>query len=139
MCAVYVFRTSLCLINQAICHENTRESTGIHIIFLPSIPDGVEWSTSGPSRFTPIEIVPCTHWRGGWVDGEVKDKVLLLPGIVPLYRPSRSPSMYLLCRHRSAYILHCFAWRSQMKVLKGDKIDRGADRQTDFMLFHGDS
>jgi hypothetical protein len=26
-----------------------------------------EWSTSRPGRFTPGEMAPGTHWRGGWV------------------------------------------------------------------------
>jgi hypothetical protein len=36
----------------------------------PRIPDlgtnGGEWIVSRPSRFTPKERIPCTHWIGGW-------------------------------------------------------------------------
>jgi hypothetical protein len=33
---------------------------------LTSALDGGEWSDSGPSRFTPRERAPGTHWKGGW-------------------------------------------------------------------------
>jgi hypothetical protein len=29
--------------------------------------EGGEWSASRPSRFTPRERAPGTHWMGGWV------------------------------------------------------------------------
>jgi hypothetical protein len=32
-----------------------------------SVLDEVEWSASRPSRFTPGETVPGTHWLGVWV------------------------------------------------------------------------
>jgi hypothetical protein len=35
--------------------------------FLTSALDGGEWSDSLPSRFTPGERAPSTHWIGGWV------------------------------------------------------------------------
>jgi hypothetical protein len=35
--------------------------------FLISAVDGGEWSASGPSRFTPRERAPGTHWIGGWL------------------------------------------------------------------------
>jgi hypothetical protein len=34
---------------------------------LTSALDGGEWSASRPSRFTPRERDPCTHWIGGSV------------------------------------------------------------------------
>jgi hypothetical protein len=34
---------------------------------LTSALDGGEWSASRPSRFTPRERAPCTHWIGDWV------------------------------------------------------------------------
>jgi len=34
---------------------------------LTSALDGGEWSASRPSRFTPKERTPCTHWIGVWV------------------------------------------------------------------------
>jgi hypothetical protein len=34
---------------------------------LTSVLDEGEWSASRPGRFTPREIVPDTHWIGGWV------------------------------------------------------------------------
>jgi hypothetical protein len=49
--------------------------------FLTSVLDGGEWSASRPSRFTPKEITPGTHWIGGWVgsravlDAVVKRKI----------------------------------------------------------------
>jgi hypothetical protein len=34
---------------------------------LTSVLDGGEWSVSRPSRFSPRERAPGTHWVGGWV------------------------------------------------------------------------
>jgi hypothetical protein len=48
---------------------------------LTSALHGGEWSASRPCRFTPREIVPGTHWIGGWVgiiavlDAVVKRKI----------------------------------------------------------------
>jgi hypothetical protein len=56
-------------------------------IFLASALVGGEWSTSCPSRFTPGEKAPATHWIGGWVDPRAglddieKRKFLTLPGL----------------------------------------------------------
>jgi len=42
---------------------------------------GGEWSASLPSRFTPADRAPGTHWSGGWVgptagvDAVVKTKI----------------------------------------------------------------
>jgi hypothetical protein len=66
---------------------------------LTSTLDRGEWSASLPSHFTTGEIVPGTHWIGGWVgskaglDAVGKKKVLPLPSIEPW--PS-SPSLYRL-------------------------------------------
>jgi hypothetical protein len=48
---------------------------------LTSAQDGSEWSASHPSRFSPKERSPGTHWIGGWVgpravlDAVVKRKI----------------------------------------------------------------
>jgi hypothetical protein len=39
--------------------------------FLISALDGGEWSASSPSRFTPRERAPGTHWIGGWLSPRV--------------------------------------------------------------------
>jgi hypothetical protein len=65
---------------------------------------GGEWSVSRPSRFTPGERAPCTHWIGGWVDPRAglddveKRKFLTLRGLElrSLRRPARSQSLYRL-------------------------------------------
>jgi hypothetical protein len=74
----------------------------IHI-FLTSALDGDEWSASHPGRFTPKEIVPGSHWIGGWVGPRsglenVERKFLTLSGLElrPLDRPARSQSLYRL-------------------------------------------
>jgi hypothetical protein len=46
-----------------------RVSEGIAPPFLTSPLDEGEWSALHPYRFTPREIVPDTHWIGGWVGG----------------------------------------------------------------------
>jgi hypothetical protein len=47
---------------------------------------GGEWSASRPSRFTPKERAPGTHWIGGWVGhsagGDEKNSQPL-PGLEP--------------------------------------------------------
>jgi hypothetical protein len=58
----------------------------IHI-FLTSALVGGEWSGSRPSRYTPGERAPGTHWIGGLVDARAsldnveKRKCLTLPGL----------------------------------------------------------
>jgi hypothetical protein len=58
----------------------------IHI-FLTSALAGGEWSASRPSRFTPGERAPSTHWIGDWVnpraglDDVEKREFLALPGL----------------------------------------------------------
>jgi hypothetical protein len=69
----------------------------IHI-FLTSALTGGEWSDSCPSRFTPRERAPGTHWIGGWVDSRAglddveKRKFLTLPGLELRPPPPRSSS-----------------------------------------------
>jgi hypothetical protein len=52
-----------------------------HHSFLTSALDGGEWSATRPSRFTPRERAPGSHWIGGWVspravlDAVVKRKI----------------------------------------------------------------
>jgi hypothetical protein len=60
-------KLSLCLINYTPRHEDVWGSGGIAPPFLTSELDGGEWPASCPSRFTPGERVPGTHWTGGWV------------------------------------------------------------------------
>jgi len=61
--------------------------------FLTLALDKGEWSASSPSRFTPRERAPGTHWIGGWVrsghGGEEKNSQLL-PGLEPPNHPARS-------------------------------------------------
>jgi hypothetical protein len=38
--------------------------------YLTSALDAGDWSASRPSRFTPGEIAPGTHWLRGWVAPE---------------------------------------------------------------------
>jgi hypothetical protein len=58
----------------------------IHV-FLTSAVAGGELSASHPSRFTPGESAPGTHWIGGWVGPRTslinmeKRKFLTLPGL----------------------------------------------------------
>jgi hypothetical protein len=40
---------------------------GIARLFLTSVLDGGEWSTSIPGRFTPGERALGTHWIEGWM------------------------------------------------------------------------
>jgi hypothetical protein len=63
---------------------------------------GGEWSASRPSRFTPGERAPGTHWIGGWVDPRAgledveERKFLIQPGLELqlLGCPSSSQSLY---------------------------------------------
>jgi hypothetical protein len=83
----------------------------IHI-FLTSVLARDEWSDLRPSRFTPGEIAPCTHWVEGWVDPRAglddveKRKFLPLPGLELrlLCRLARSQSAIptTLCESRMA-------------------------------------
>jgi hypothetical protein len=73
-------------------------------IFLTLALVGGEWSVSSPSRFTPGERVPATHWIGGWVEPRAGQndmkmwKFLTPPGLElrPLGRPASSQSLYRL-------------------------------------------
>jgi hypothetical protein len=44
--------------------------------FFASGPDGVEWSASGPCRFTPKERASHIHWIIGWVGTRVSLEVV---------------------------------------------------------------
>jgi hypothetical protein len=63
---------------------------------------GVQWSASGPGRFTHGERAPSTYWIGGWVDPRAsvddmeKRKFLTISGIDlrPLSHPAHSQSLY---------------------------------------------
>jgi hypothetical protein len=75
----------------------------IHVFLIWALIRG-EWSVSRPSRFTPGERAPGTHWIEGWVDPRVglddmeKRQFLTLPRLEPrsLGRPARSQSLYRL-------------------------------------------
>jgi hypothetical protein len=58
---------SLCLIDQALCHEDIWASGGITPPFLTSALDGGELSGSCPNSFTHGETIADTHWIGRWV------------------------------------------------------------------------
>jgi hypothetical protein len=49
-------KLSLCLINPALCSEDTWGSEGIAPPFLILAPDGYEWLASRPGRFTPEKL-----------------------------------------------------------------------------------
>jgi hypothetical protein len=76
----------------------------IHIFLTLELAGG-EWSASRPSRITPKERAPGTHWIGSWEDPRTglddveKKKFLALPGLDlrPLGHPARSQSLYRLC------------------------------------------
>jgi hypothetical protein len=84
--------------------KTTGGSGCTHPVFLTSALVGGEWSASRPSRFTPGERAPGTHWIGGLVDPRAclddveKRKFLTLLGLElqPLGRPTRSQSLYQL-------------------------------------------
>jgi hypothetical protein len=58
-----------------------------------------KWSVSRPGLFTPGEIAPGTHWKGGWMgprtglDDVERRKFLTLPELElrPLIRPALMP------------------------------------------------
>jgi hypothetical protein len=66
---------------------NTYGGVDVQIYVFLALVDG-EWSASRPSRITPAENRPDTHWRQGWVgpragmDGTDKWKFLTLPGFM---------------------------------------------------------
>jgi hypothetical protein len=75
----------------------------IHI-FLTLALVGGEWSASRPSRFTPIDRVPGTHWIGGWVGPRAgledveRRKILLVLGLElrPLSHPAHVQLLHQL-------------------------------------------
>jgi hypothetical protein len=84
----------------------------IHILLTSALAGG-EWSASRPSRFTPRERVPGTHWIGGGVDPRAgldnveKRKFLTIPGLElqPLSHPAQGQSLHRL-RYPGSYFYH---------------------------------
>jgi hypothetical protein len=78
------------VLSSALCHEDIWGSGVTAPPFLTSAIGGGEWSPSRTGCFTPGEIVPGTHWVGGWVgpraglDIVEKRIILPLPGFEPL-------------------------------------------------------
>jgi hypothetical protein len=68
--------------------------------FFTSVLDEGEWPALRPSRFTPRDKAPGTHWIGGWVgpraslDVAVKRKIPALTGTRTTTHPARSPALY---------------------------------------------
>jgi hypothetical protein len=56
----------LCLINQALYHEDVWGSGTVAPPFLTSALDGGEWSASRRGRFASGETAHGIHWIGGW-------------------------------------------------------------------------
>jgi hypothetical protein len=73
-------------------------------LFLTSALVVGKWSASCPSRFSPGERAPDTHWIGDWADPRAvlddveKRKFLTLPGLElrTLGHAARSQSLYRL-------------------------------------------
>jgi hypothetical protein len=63
----YEVKLSLCMINEALCHEDTQEIGGIVPLFLTSAINGGEWSALCPGHFTPGERCPSACCTGGWL------------------------------------------------------------------------
>jgi hypothetical protein len=59
-------------------------------VFLTSALDEGEWPASHPSRLTPGERVPGTHWIGGWVDPTGRLEFVEKRKLQHLDRPTRS-------------------------------------------------
>jgi hypothetical protein len=92
-------KSSLCLINCGLRHEDGWGSGGIALRYLTSALDGGEWSASCPGRFTlgKFPRYPLDRRLGGPKSrpgrfGDEKD-LLPLPESNP-GRPARSPSLY---------------------------------------------
>jgi hypothetical protein len=66
-CIIIMVKLFLCLTNNTLCHEGIWGSGCIDPHFL-DLGTSWRWSASQPSRFTPGERAPITHWIGGWVD-----------------------------------------------------------------------
>jgi hypothetical protein len=58
---------SLCLIDQAVCHEDIWGSGGIVPPVLTKALDGGQWSASRPDSFSPEEAVAGTQLTADWV------------------------------------------------------------------------
>jgi hypothetical protein len=97
--------------------------------FLTSALGEGEWLASWPSRFTPRERAPSTHWIGGWVahraslDTMLKRRVPTpLPGIEPRSsnHPACSWSLYQLNYPGSVskYVSFAKFWMVRGKQMK---------------------
>jgi hypothetical protein len=66
--------------------------------------DGREWSASLPSRFTPRERAPGTHWIGGWVGPRAVLDAVVKRTIPSLRRESnpRTPIVQRIVRNRKS-------------------------------------
>jgi hypothetical protein len=63
-------------------------SGGVAPPFLTSALYVGEWSCTRPSRFTPGERAPGTHWIGGWVGPRAgMDALTLVGNRTPAVRP----------------------------------------------------
>jgi hypothetical protein len=101
--------------------------TLIHI-FCTSTLVGGEWSASRADRFTPWEVSPDIHWKGGWVDPRSclddveKWKFLPPPGLElwPVGRPVRSQSLYRL--RYPVCILYSFLKKKSVYNVKPTKV-----------------
>jgi hypothetical protein len=64
------------------------------LILLTSVQVGSEWSASRPSRFTPGESAPGTHWIRGWV-GIISVQMKIAPPLSPSSMPAAQKQSYL--------------------------------------------
>jgi hypothetical protein len=55
----------LCLISEALCHEDIWESENVAAPFLISALSEGEWLASCPGHFIPVDKAPATYWVGG--------------------------------------------------------------------------
>jgi hypothetical protein len=67
-------------------------------VFLTSALVGGEWSASRPSRLTPGEGAPRTHWIGDWVGPRVSLGDIKKRKILPLPRLKLRPLSHPACK-----------------------------------------
>jgi hypothetical protein len=60
-----LLKFSLCLITEALCHEDIWEIGDVPPPFFTLVLDGGKWLASYPGCFSPGERGPSTHWTGG--------------------------------------------------------------------------
>jgi hypothetical protein len=108
-------KLSLCLINEALLHENVRMDGCIDSCFLTSALVGGEWPASRPFRFTSRKRILryLLDRLGGartGLDAKRKRIFLTLSGLElrPLGRPSRSKSRYRLLSYMTIPIFLSF-------------------------------